>query len=502
MVEQRSLYRSRGDRMIAGVCGGIADYFGVDPTLVRLIAVLLLVVGNGVTFFVYIIMAIVVPEEPLDVMGAPPVPGSSRPSAPPIPSAAPLVPEPGAAPMAAPEGASVAAPYAETARASEPTPQPPVTPSTPWVPPVPEVKRGRRGGIGVGFFLIVLGVAFLAAQFIPGIAWWNLWPLVIVVAGIVQCFTPGAEGWNVYRFFDGLGTIAVGVVLLGNMTGYIAWNFWWILLTLWPVLLIAAGFGILGKGTHQEWLRVIGSIAVLLAFAYAGVVSYTGASGMLPRPAWVVGTGGTPYSFTEPGGNVAEAKLDLKGGAGDIVIAEGTQLAEVSGQSPFSAPEVSVVRSGNTADVTVSLGDTQQPVIVAPGISGARMDVKLSDVSLWDIALQTGASSVNADLSRVRVKDLQLKTGVSSAVVKLGDVPDGVQAASVTVKAGVSSVRILLPDGAEARVETNNGLSSVRVGGRFEKSGNQWETPGYSSASKVYDISIKSGIGSVSVDTY
>jgi len=77
-----------------------------------------------------------------------------------------------------------------------------------------------------------------------------------------------------------------------------------------------------------------------------------------------------------------------------------------------------------------------------------------------------------------------------------------VEAANVMVKAGVSSVRILLPDGAEARVETNNGLSSVRVGGRFEKSGNQWETPGYSSASKVYDISIKSGIGSVSVDTY
>ena len=474
MVEQRSLYRSRSDRMIAGVCGGIADYFEVDSTLVRLIAVLLLVVGNGVTFIVYIIMAIVVPEEPLGVMAAPPVPSRSQPQA----------------------------PYTESSQAAEPTPQPPVTPTTPWVPPVSETKHHRRGGIGVGFFLIALGVAFLAAQFIPGIAWWNLWPLVIVAAGIVQCFTPGGEGWSVYRFFDGLGTVVVGIVLLGNMTGYIAWNFWWILLTLWPVLLIAAGFSILGKGTHQEWLRVLGSIAVLLAFAYAVAVSYTGASSMLPRPAWVLGTGGTPYSFSEPGGDVAEAKLDLKGGAGDIVIADGTQLAEVSGQSPFLAPEISVVRSGNTADVTVSLGETQQPVIVAPGISGARMDVKLSDKPLWDIALQTGASSVNADLSRVRVKDLQLKTGVSSAVVRLGDVPDGVEAANVTVKAGVSSVRILLPDGAEARIETNNGLSSVRVGGRFEKSGDQWETPGYSSASKVYDISIKSGIGSVSVDTY
>lgn len=469
MVEQRSLYRSRSDRMIAGVCGGIADYFGVDATLVRLIAVLLLVVGNGATFIVYIIMAIVVPEESLGVASAPPVPGNSTPA---------------------------------SAAAEAATPEPPVSAATPWAAAVPEPKHHRRGGVGLGFFLIFLGVAFLAAQFVPGIAWWNLWPLVIVAAGVVQCFSPGAEGWSIYRFFDGLGTIAVGVVLLGNMTGYISWSFWWTLLTLWPVLLIAAGFGILGKGVHQDWLRVIGSIAVLLAFAYAGAVSYTGASGMLPRPAWVAGTGGTPYSFSEPGGDVAEAKLDLKGGAGDIVIEDGTQLVEVSGESPFSAPEMSVVRSGNTANVMVSLGDTQQPVIVAPGFGGARMDVKLSEKPLWDIVLKTGASSVNADLSRVRVKDLQLKTGVSSAVVKLGDVPDGVEAANVTVKAGVSSVRILLPDGAEAQVATHNGLSATHVGGRFTKFGSLWNTPGYSSASKVYNISIESGIGSVSVDTY
>ena len=36
----RRLYRSRSNRRIAGVCGGIADYFGVDPTLVRVIAVI------------------------------------------------------------------------------------------------------------------------------------------------------------------------------------------------------------------------------------------------------------------------------------------------------------------------------------------------------------------------------------------------------------------------------------------------------------------------------
>lgn len=59
----KRLYRSRDERKIWGVCGGIADYFEVDPTLVRLIAVLTLFFAcTGI--IVYIILAIVMPLEP------------------------------------------------------------------------------------------------------------------------------------------------------------------------------------------------------------------------------------------------------------------------------------------------------------------------------------------------------------------------------------------------------------------------------------------------------
>lgn len=68
--EYKRLYRSRHDRMIGGVCGGLAKYFNVDPTLIRLLAVVGLVVAGG-TFWAYIVMMIVVPEEP-DVIAPPP----------------------------------------------------------------------------------------------------------------------------------------------------------------------------------------------------------------------------------------------------------------------------------------------------------------------------------------------------------------------------------------------------------------------------------------------
>jgi len=59
---EKRLYRSRSDKMVSGVCGGLAKYFAIDPTIVRIIAVLL-IFANGVGILAYIIMAIVVPQE-------------------------------------------------------------------------------------------------------------------------------------------------------------------------------------------------------------------------------------------------------------------------------------------------------------------------------------------------------------------------------------------------------------------------------------------------------
>ncbi|OCH97217.1 hypothetical protein A8135_03725 [Legionella jamestowniensis] len=61
---KKRLYRSRRDKMIAGVCGGLADYFNMDPTVMRLIFILLLLLG-GSAILVYLIMWLVVPLEPV-----------------------------------------------------------------------------------------------------------------------------------------------------------------------------------------------------------------------------------------------------------------------------------------------------------------------------------------------------------------------------------------------------------------------------------------------------
>ena len=59
----KRLHKSESDKKICGVCGGIAHYFGVDSTLVRLIAVVLFFAG-GLSLWVYIIAALIMTETP------------------------------------------------------------------------------------------------------------------------------------------------------------------------------------------------------------------------------------------------------------------------------------------------------------------------------------------------------------------------------------------------------------------------------------------------------
>ncbi|MFR7592194.1 MAG: PspC domain-containing protein [Longibaculum sp.] len=62
-MNNKRLYRSTRDVMICGVCGGIAEYFEIDPTIVRLIAVVL-IFGWGSGLLAYLVGAIIIPKNP------------------------------------------------------------------------------------------------------------------------------------------------------------------------------------------------------------------------------------------------------------------------------------------------------------------------------------------------------------------------------------------------------------------------------------------------------
>ncbi len=128
------LYRSRKEKIFGGVAGGLAEYFDVDPVLVRVVFVLLAIM-EGVGFLAYIILWIVVPR---------------RQELPPW-----------LATEAATPNAGLAAVVADA-------------PATPH----------RRNSIA-GLVLILLGILFLAENIVPGFHLGRFWPVVLIAIGLI-----------------------------------------------------------------------------------------------------------------------------------------------------------------------------------------------------------------------------------------------------------------------------------------------------------------------------
>ena len=63
---EKKLYRSTTNKTIAGVCGGLAEYLNVDPTIIRVIWALIALSGAGL--IAYLICALIIPEKPADII--------------------------------------------------------------------------------------------------------------------------------------------------------------------------------------------------------------------------------------------------------------------------------------------------------------------------------------------------------------------------------------------------------------------------------------------------
>ena len=63
---EKKLYRSKTNKMLAGVCGGLGEYANLDPTIVRLIALLIGLSGAGLV--AYLVCAVIIPEKPDDII--------------------------------------------------------------------------------------------------------------------------------------------------------------------------------------------------------------------------------------------------------------------------------------------------------------------------------------------------------------------------------------------------------------------------------------------------
>ena len=183
-MNPRRLYRSRRDRQLAGVAGGIAEYLDVDPTVVRILWILSIFFG-GFGILLYIIMAFIVPLEP--VAGPPPGWSSAGPApGPPGPPASPPASHrPPAKLSPAPVRLTPPRPGRTPPAGRPPGPRPRRGSSTPPAGSRRPSARPGRAGLVVGVLLVAFGSIALAGVLLPGWAVGTaLGPAFLVALGV------------------------------------------------------------------------------------------------------------------------------------------------------------------------------------------------------------------------------------------------------------------------------------------------------------------------------
>ena len=154
---EKMLYRSRTNRVLWGVCGGLARYFDIDPTIVRIITVLL-VFANGIGILAYLILTIVVPLE----SSAATTPKTSKEV---IKENVEEIKE-----TASRLGQEIRATFIKNEDA-----------------PRDRDKIRHRSYNVLGVILIVIGILFLLASF--NLLWWlrwtYIWPMILIAIGIL-----------------------------------------------------------------------------------------------------------------------------------------------------------------------------------------------------------------------------------------------------------------------------------------------------------------------------
>jgi phage shock protein C len=169
------LMRSRDDRMLAGVAGGLAELWDADPAIIRLAWIFLAVLTGGIALVVYIVMAIVVPEADEAPWAAGPIP---TPAPAPGSAAGPGPAEmPGPATWAPPLDSRSARRAARAARRAE--------------------RRARRASdwpLLLGGFLVIIGAMLLVRQWLPQFDSDVFGPTLLILFGVLLLATAIRRG--------------------------------------------------------------------------------------------------------------------------------------------------------------------------------------------------------------------------------------------------------------------------------------------------------------------
>lgn len=356
------------------------------------------------------------------------------------------------------------------------------------LPPKAEKSKHRRKRISLFFplLLIFIGVVFLLRNFgyINADTWdllINLWPAIFIALGLDAI-------WRGEGITGAIFNLGIGVVfLLGNF-GLLEMSPWMVLITLWPVLLIAIGFDMLTGWRKSTWITLLGVVVVL---------------GVLVGALWFAGVR-LPGSQVQQGetievpiGDATQARISIEPGAGRLIL-DRTDIAEM-----LLTGTVPPAREGSSVIVDTS----QEGSLAKVDISSAGLQFFYSqDQMAWDLGvtgelpvemevdLAAGESYLN--LGGLNLENLDYSMAVGAVQIVLSDADNF----NGKLSGAIGTLRIVVPQNVGVEIQMNTALVYRNIPEDYTRHDHLYTSPNYDQAEYRIRLEVNLAIGQVMVE--
>lgn len=300
---------------------------------------------------------------------------------------------------------------------------------------------------------------------------------------------------NSGRIFIGTIFVLLGLIIFLNNMGVLPWDLWVRLIQLWPVLLIAIGLRIaFPRGILAILSGLVLVLAVIFALAFPHYFYMVDTEHVHGVSSEILDEGVTEALFTANIGasNVRISSIDT----GSFELRDklySTEYSVVSDNLPVMRYSV----SGNKAHVRFESEERTGSFRVRWSFGRSinfveNMKIWLNPKVVWELDLDIGASKLEADFSELPVSRLDIDSGASDIDIKLGN---NLKHSTVSIAAGASDVRIVVPRDLGVKVNFKSALTStnLRELGFVERDG-AYLSPGYNYADNTVEIDFSSGV--------
>jgi hypothetical protein len=305
------------------------------------------------------------------------------------------------------------------------------------------------------------------------------------------------------HIFWGLLFVSIGILILLKNIGLLyidlanIWRFWPVVIILWGITYFTKNQIVKGFIAGISGIILAVTLFAFFNSSYNFICNAFSLNGNDFN--FTINENTDTSSYSEPyNTKIKNCEFYLKGGAGSFAITDSTDyLMYAETQGIRNNYEIGRRDEDNNASITMTMKKTH--FVFNDEHQKNKTVISLNTIPVWDMNFDVGAAAIDFDFSPFKTDNIDIKMGAASLKVKLGNKLD---TEKIHIKAGVSSVDILVPESSGCEIDCNTALSSKDFDDFNKISSNLYKTDNFDSAKKKIYIEINTGISSIHVSRY